>query len=85
MSSTHTVGKRTTSIIPEAYELVDQIEGIRAELQSLRSTVGHIASKQIRRAQNKGMEAEEVIRQNPLSAVAIAVGLGFLFGAFTRR
>ena len=30
-------------------------------------------------------EAEEAIRRNPLSAVAIAVGLGFLFGVFTRR
>jgi ElaB/YqjD/DUF883 family membrane-anchored ribosome-binding protein len=30
-------------------------------------------------------QAEEAIRQNPLSAVAIAVGLGFLFGVFTRR
>jgi hypothetical protein len=28
------------------------------------------------------MEAEEAIRQNPLSAVAIAVGLGFLFRRF---
>jgi ElaB/YqjD/DUF883 family membrane-anchored ribosome-binding protein len=30
-------------------------------------------------------EAEEAIRRNPLSAVAIAVGLGFLVGVFTRR
>jgi ElaB/YqjD/DUF883 family membrane-anchored ribosome-binding protein len=30
-------------------------------------------------------EAEEAIRRNPLQAVAIAVGLGFLFGVFTRR
>jgi ElaB/YqjD/DUF883 family membrane-anchored ribosome-binding protein len=30
-------------------------------------------------------EAEEAIRRNPLQAVAIAAGLGFLFGVFTRR
>ena len=70
-------------------ELADQIDAIRADIQSLSSTVGRIANKQIGRAQDKAMEtanqAEEAIRQNPLSAVAIAVGLGFLFGVFTRR
>jgi ElaB/YqjD/DUF883 family membrane-anchored ribosome-binding protein len=70
-------------------ELADQIDAIRADIQSLTSSVGRMASKQLNRAQDKAMEtanqAEEAIRQNPLSAVAIAVGLGFLFGVFTRR
>ena len=70
-------------------ELANQIEAIRADIQSLTSTVSRIANKQINRAQDKAVEtanqAEEAIRQNPLSAVAIAVGLGFLFGVFTRR
>jgi ElaB/YqjD/DUF883 family membrane-anchored ribosome-binding protein len=70
-------------------EIADQIDAIRADLQSLTSTVSRIANKQINRAQDKAVEtanqAEEAIRQNPLSAVAIAVGLGFLFGVFTRR
>ena len=70
-------------------ELANQIESIRADIQSLTSTVGRMANKQINRAQDKAMEtanqAEEAIRQNPLSAVAIALGLGFLFGIFTRR
>ena len=70
-------------------ELANQIESIRADIQSLTSTVGRMANKQINRAQDKAVEtanqAEEAIRQNPLSAVAIAVGLGFLFGVFTRR
>ena len=70
-------------------ELADQIDSIRADIQSLASTVSRIANKQINRAQDKAVEtagqAEEAIRQNPLSAVAIAVGLGFLFGVFTRR
>lgn len=30
-------------------------------------------------------EAEDAMRRNPLSAMAIAVALGFLFGIFTRR
>jgi len=66
-----------------------QIEAIRADLQNLSSTVSRIASKQMNRAQDKAMEtkqdAEEAIKRNPLQAVAIAAGLGFLFGVFTRR
>ena len=70
-------------------ELAGQIDAIRADIQSLTSTVSRMANKQINRAQDKAAEtasqAEEAIRQNPLSAVAIAIGLGFLFGVFTRR
>ena len=73
----------------DAEDLANQIDSIRADIQNLTSTVGRIANKQINRAQDKAMdtanEAEEAIRRNPLSAVAIAVGLGFLFGVFTRR
>jgi ElaB/YqjD/DUF883 family membrane-anchored ribosome-binding protein len=72
-----------------ADELANQIDAIRADLQNLTSTVGGIANKQINRAHDKAMEtaneAEEAIRRNPLQAVAIAAGLGFLFGVFTRR
>jgi ElaB/YqjD/DUF883 family membrane-anchored ribosome-binding protein len=70
-------------------DLNEQIEAIRADIQSLTSTVGRIANKQLNRAQDKALdaanEAEAAIQRNPLSAVAIAVGLGFLFGVFTRR
>ena len=70
-------------------DLTGEIDAIRADLQSLTSTVSRIANKQINRAQDRAVEtanqAEEAIRQNPLSAVAIAIGLGFLFGVFTRR
>ena len=73
----------------DADELANQVDAIRADLQNLTSTVGRIANKQVNRVQDKAMatanEAEEAIRRNPLQAVAIAVGLGFLFGVFTRR
>ena len=73
----------------DADELANQIDAIRADLQNLTSTVGRIAKGQVNRAQDKAMEtaneAEEAIRRNPLQAVAIAVGLGFLFGVLTRR
>jgi ElaB/YqjD/DUF883 family membrane-anchored ribosome-binding protein len=88
MSSTDTsasAAKRSR----DAEDLAKQVETIRAELQNLTSTVKNIASKQIDRAQDKAVEtaaeAEAAIKQNPLTAVAIAAGLGFLFGVFTRR
>jgi len=72
----------------ESY-LADEIDNIRTELQSLASSVGRIANKQIDRAQVRATEvaheAEAAIRRNPLTAIAIAVGLGFLIGVLTRR
>jgi ElaB/YqjD/DUF883 family membrane-anchored ribosome-binding protein len=89
MSSTDSDVRSKKSMSRDTEEIADQIDAIRADLQSLTSTVSRIANKQINRAQDKAVEtanqAEEAIRQNPLSAVAIAVGLGFLFGVFTRR
>lgn len=70
-------------------DLAKQVDAIRADIQNLTSTVSKIASSKISRAQGKAMEtaqeAEEAIKRNPLQAVAIAAGLGFLFGVFTRR
>lgn len=70
-------------------ELAAEIEALRNDLQSLGNTVTRLANKQIGRVQDvaseKAQEAEEAIRRNPLTAVAIAVGLGFLFGLITRR
>ena len=69
--------------------LADEIDNIRTEIQNLTSSVGRIANKQIGRAQVRATEAardvEAAITRNPLTAIAIAVGLGFLFGVFTRR
>jgi ElaB/YqjD/DUF883 family membrane-anchored ribosome-binding protein len=89
MSSTDSDVRGKKNISRDTEELADQIDAIRSDIQSLTSTVSRMANKQINRAQDKAVEtanqAEEAIRQNPLSAVAIAVGLGFLFGVFTRR
>ena len=82
---------RSTALVANdnAEELAEQIEAIRADIQSLTSTVSRVANKQLGQAQDKAVEAmsnaEDVIRENPVSAVAIAAGLGFLFGVFTRR
>lgn len=72
-----------------AEDLSAQIDAIRADMQNLTSTVSRIANTQMGRAQEKALEtaqdAQEAIKRNPLQAVAIAAGLGFLFGVFTRR
>jgi ElaB/YqjD/DUF883 family membrane-anchored ribosome-binding protein len=69
-------------------ELAHQVDSLRAELAKLTETVGSMAGRQIDRAQDYAKEtaeeAEAAIRRNPLTAVAIAVGLGFLFGLLTR-
>ena len=80
-------GKRSAS--RDTADLAAQLDAIRADMQTLTSTVSRIAGKQMNRAQGKAMEtaqeAEDAIKRNPLQAVAIAAGLGFLFGVFTRR
>jgi ElaB/YqjD/DUF883 family membrane-anchored ribosome-binding protein len=92
MSSTDTEragGAKRGASARDTEDLASQVEAIRADIQSLSSTVSRIAGTQLNRAQDKAREtayeAEEAIRRNPLQAVAIAVGLGFLFGVFTRR
>ena len=88
MSPADTGGtKRSASRDTE--DLAAQIDAIRADMQNLTSTMSRIAGKQMNRAQDKAketaQEAEDAIKRNPLQAVAIAAGLGFLFGVFTRR
>jgi ElaB/YqjD/DUF883 family membrane-anchored ribosome-binding protein len=95
MSSTTTTdfragaAKRSATTSANTEDLAEQIEAIRSDVQNLTSTLRRVAGKQVGNAQGVAMEkaheAEEAIRQNPLSAVAIAAGLGFLFGVFTRR
>ncbi len=69
-------------------ELSSQVDNLRAELAGLTDTVSRMAGRQINRAQDyaqeTAQEAEAAIRRNPLTAVAVAVGLGFLFGLLTR-
>ena len=74
---------------PAKDELAEEIEAIRADIQNLTSTVGRIANEKLNTAQASAVEsakeAEDAIRRNPLQAVAIAIGVGFLFGILTRR
>jgi ElaB/YqjD/DUF883 family membrane-anchored ribosome-binding protein len=74
--------QKSTNTILETYELADQIDAIRADIKNLTSTVARMGQD---RAIDTANQAEEAIRQNPLSSLAIAMALGFLFGFLTRR
>jgi ElaB/YqjD/DUF883 family membrane-anchored ribosome-binding protein len=73
----------------DVQDVTAELDAIRADIQNLTSTLGRFANKQFGYAQGRAFEtareAEESIRQNPLSAVAIAAGVGFVFGVFSRR
>ena len=70
-------------------DLAEELDAIRSDVQNLTATLGDVAKRQAGRAQDTAVEAmhsaEVYIKQNPLQAVAIAAGLGFLYGVFTRR
>jgi uncharacterized protein YjbJ (UPF0337 family) len=69
--------------------LTEQIESLRSGIQNLSSTVDRIAKEQFPRARTRTTtalnEAEEVVKRSPISALAIALGLGFLISVLTRR
>jgi uncharacterized protein YjbJ (UPF0337 family) len=70
-------------------DLSDELDAIRADVQNLTANLGDVARRQAGRAQDTAVDAfhnaEAYIKQNPLQSVAIAAGLGFLYGMFTRR
>jgi ElaB/YqjD/DUF883 family membrane-anchored ribosome-binding protein len=80
---------KRTGATSASSDVAEQIDAIRADIEALTSTVARIANRQLSRAQDKMVEtardAEDAFRRNPIAAVAIAAGLGFLFGVFTRR
>jgi ElaB/YqjD/DUF883 family membrane-anchored ribosome-binding protein len=81
--------RKTQDITLDTYELTNRIADIREDLQKLTSMVGRLANSQLSRAQDAAVRTvddfEEAIRRNPLSALGIAFGLGFLVAIFMRR
>ena len=84
-SEVRTIARKVTNDA----DLSSEVEAIKGDVQKLAATIGDVAKRQAGRAQDNAVDAmhtaENYIRQNPLQAVAIAVGLGFLYGVFTRR
>jgi uncharacterized protein YjbJ (UPF0337 family) len=70
-------------------DLSNEVDAIKDDVQKLAATIGDVAKRQAGRAQDNAVDAmhtaENYVRQNPLLTVAIAAGLGFLYGLFTRR
>jgi ElaB/YqjD/DUF883 family membrane-anchored ribosome-binding protein len=70
-------------------KLYDQVESLQSELKTLSSKVTRLADQGLSRARETMSEtvhdAEEAVKSNPLSAVAIAIGLGVLLGILFRR
>ena len=81
MSSSDT-GPRSGSKKPKsAEELSDQLDELRSQMQNLASSVTDAAGRQITSAQDSLMTT---IRNNPLAAVGIAAGIGFLYAMIRR-
>ena len=74
-------------------DLREQIAILRADLARLTATAADDMAEGVasarRQAAQSGREAKatvvDAVLANPLSAVGIAAGLGFLLGIFTRR
>jgi ElaB/YqjD/DUF883 family membrane-anchored ribosome-binding protein len=81
--------KNPQDITLDTYELANRIADVREDLQKLTSMVGRLASSQLSRAQDAAVRTtddfEEAIRRNPLSALGIALGIGFVIAIFMRR
>ena len=82
MSSNDTAGSGARSNNPKpADDVSAQIESLRFELQTLKSSIAKAARGQVD-ATRENLEGR--IRQDPLVAVAIAAGVGFLYALIRR-
>jgi ElaB/YqjD/DUF883 family membrane-anchored ribosome-binding protein len=59
---------------------------VREKVKDLGDSVGHMASRQYERAQDVATDAiqetGDAIQRNPLAAIGIGIGVGFLLGRF---
>jgi ElaB/YqjD/DUF883 family membrane-anchored ribosome-binding protein len=73
----------------DAADLSSDAQEVKENIRDLGNAVGNMASRQYGRAQDGATDAvhetEGVIRRNPLAAIGIGLGLGFLFGLFKGR
>jgi ElaB/YqjD/DUF883 family membrane-anchored ribosome-binding protein len=60
-------------------------ETIRSAVQGAGDTVRHTAEEARHRGEEAASEMEAAIRRNPVTALLIALGLGFLVGSLSRR
>ncbi len=70
-------------------EISKHIASLREELEALAGDVRRLGSHQVEHMQSAAnaaaAELAGAVRRNPLAALAIAAGAGFLYGVLTRR
>jgi ElaB/YqjD/DUF883 family membrane-anchored ribosome-binding protein len=73
----------------DAHDIAEHIQFIRNDIEKLAGVVANAGGHQFDRAKSAASEAafefEAAVRRNPLPAIAIAAGIGFLYGVLTRR
>ena len=66
---------------------VSDVEDIRHDIEDLGNSVGEMATSQYERAHDAVTDGfrqtGDAIQRNPLTAIGIGLGLGFLFGLVT--
>ena len=69
-------------------EITSHIANLRGEVEALTGSIARAGSHQIERMQSGAHEAvaalEDAVRKDPLSAMGIAAGVGFLLGILRR-
>ena len=67
-------------------DLSSDVQEVRENIKDLGDSVGHMASRQYERAQDMATDAlqdtGDAIQRNPLTAIGIGIGVGFLLGRF---
>ena len=65
-------------------DLSSDVREVRENIKDLGDSVGHMASRQYDRAQDMATDAiqetGDAIQRNPLTAIGISLGVGFIFG-----
>ena len=61
-------------------ELSSDVQEVRENIKDLGDSVGHMASRQYDVATDVIQETGDAIQGNPLTAIGIGFGVGFLFG-----
>jgi ElaB/YqjD/DUF883 family membrane-anchored ribosome-binding protein len=73
----------------EVEEITKHLAALRKDMDKLGAVIGRAGGHQVERAQDAMNDAvaavEASVRQNPISALGIALGVGFLFGVILRR
>lgn len=89
MASNDAEMSATPDLGDDLKQISEHIASLRGDLETLAGDVGRLGSHQLDRMQNTANaamgELGDAVRRNPLTALAIAAGVGFLYGILTRR